>query len=68
VLFQRCRDVNCDVYACFIDDRNAFDQVRQTKMMKVLQKTDLDGKDLKIIRNLYWNQRVDGETTEEIQI
>lgn len=72
VLFQRCRDVNCDVYACFIDYKKAFDQVRHTKMMEVLQKAGLDGKDLKIIRNLYWNQRacvsVDRETTEEIQI
>jgi len=40
--------------------------------VEVLQKTGLDGKDLKIIRNLYWNQRacvrVGGETTKEIQI
>jgi len=54
VLFQRCRDVNCDVYACFVDYMKAFDQVRHTK---VLQKTSLDGKDLRIIGNLYWNQR-----------
>ena len=25
VLFQRCRDVNCDVFACFIDYQKAFD-------------------------------------------
>ena len=41
-------------------------------MMEVLKRAGLDGKDLKIIKNLYWNQvacvRIDGETTEDMKI
>ncbi|KAI5707563.1 hypothetical protein M8J77_011831 [Diaphorina citri] len=41
-------------------------------MIKILKKTGIDDKDLKIITNLYWNQsatiRVDGEQTEAIKI
>lgn len=70
VLFQRCRDVNCDIFACFIDYKKAFDRVQHAKMIEVLQKTGIDTKDLKIIRNLYWNQvssvRLDGECTNDV--
>jgi len=31
VLIQRCRDVNCDVYACLIDYEKAFDKSNMTK-------------------------------------
>ncbi|KAL1447598.1 hypothetical protein WDU94_009869 [Cyamophila willieti] len=72
VLFQRCRDVNCDVYACFIDYQKAFDRVQHSKMMEVLEKVGLDHKDLKIIANLYWNQvasvKLEDECTEDVQI
>uniref|UniRef100_A0A8D8VC16 Craniofacial development protein 2 n=1 Tax=Cacopsylla melanoneura TaxID=428564 RepID=A0A8D8VC16_9HEMI len=72
VLFQRCRDVNCDVFVCFIDYQKAFDRVQHGKMMEVMQKTGLDAKDLNIIINLYWNQsaniRLEGECTEDIEI
>lgn len=41
-------------------------------MMEILKKCGIDDRDLKIIRNLYWNQsatiKVDGEQTEDIQI
>ncbi|KAI5708046.1 hypothetical protein M8J77_015361 [Diaphorina citri] len=72
VLVQRCRDVNCDVYSCLIDYQKAFDRVQHEHMIKILKKTGVDDKDLKIITNLYWNQsatiRVDGEQTEAIKI
>uniref|UniRef100_A0A8D8SMX4 Craniofacial development protein 2 n=1 Tax=Cacopsylla melanoneura TaxID=428564 RepID=A0A8D8SMX4_9HEMI len=72
VLFQRCRDVNCDIYACFVDYQKAFDRVQHSKMIKALQETGLDGKDLKIIANLYWNQvssvKLEGENTNNVQI
>lgn len=72
VLFQKCRDVSCDVFACLIDYKKAFDRVRHDQMIDVLKKTGMDGKDLRIIANLYWNQsavlRVDGEHTEQVKI
>lgn len=72
VLIQRCRDMNCDVYACFIDYSKAFDKVKHNKMITVLQDSGIDGKDLRIIKNLYWNQsahiKINNEKTEEVKI
>jgi Reverse transcriptase (RNA-dependent DNA polymerase) len=72
VLFQRCRDVNCDVYACLIDYEKAFDRVQHQKMINILKDADIDDKELRIISNLYWNQtacmRLDGERTEQVKI
>lgn len=72
VLFQRCRDVNSDIYACFIDYQKAFDRVQHTKMIQILEGLGLNKKDLRIIVNLYWNQtasvRVNNESTEAVKI
>uniref|UniRef100_A0A8D8SXR8 Craniofacial development protein 2 n=1 Tax=Cacopsylla melanoneura TaxID=428564 RepID=A0A8D8SXR8_9HEMI len=72
VLFQRCRDMNCNIFACFIDYQKAFDKVKHNKMMEVLQDSGMDGKDLRIIKNLYWNQsatiKINQENTDEIKI
>lgn len=72
VLVQRCRDVNCDVYACLVDYQKAFDRVKHDKMVKILRETGIDDKDLRIIGNLYWNQianlRVEGEHTDYVEI
>lgn len=51
ILFQRCRDVNCDVN--FVDYEKAFDMVQHNKLIKVLQDAGLDDKDERIIINLY---------------
>lgn len=72
VLVQRSRDVNSDVFLCFIDFEKAFDRVRHEKMIEVLRTTGIDDKDLRIIANLYWQQkaviRVGERSTEEIEI
>lgn len=72
VLFQRCRDVNCDVYACFVDYAKAFDRVQHHRMIEILKNVGIDDKDRRIITNLYWNQtasvRVDGDHTETVKI
>uniref|UniRef100_A0A8D8S118 Craniofacial development protein 2 n=1 Tax=Cacopsylla melanoneura TaxID=428564 RepID=A0A8D8S118_9HEMI len=72
VLFQRCRDVNKDVFLCLIDYQKAFDRVKHDKMVEVLKKIGISERDIQIIVNLYWNQtavlRVDGEHTEAVKI
>jgi len=74
VLFQRCRDMNCDIYTCFVDYQKAFDKVQHQKMIQVLKGTGMDDKDLRIIQNLYWNQtatiknNAGDETTETVNI
>ena len=57
VLIQRCRDMNCDAHVCFIDYAKAFDRCQHETMVKILHEMGLDGKDIRIIANLYWNQR-----------
>ena len=72
VLTQRCRDMNVDVYACFVDYRKAFDCVSHRKMAEILKNTGVDAEDLCIITNIYWHQtaqvRVDGLTSEQVAI
>ncbi len=72
VLVQRCRDVNKDVFLCFIDYEKAFDRVQHQKMLEILQRIGLDSRDVRLIANLYWNQsasvRVENELSDEVQI
>ncbi|GFS05700.1 retrovirus-related Pol polyprotein LINE-1 [Elysia marginata] len=57
-----------DLYLCFIDYSKAFDRVRHDELYKILNSIDIDGKDLRIVRNLYWDQtaatRIDDEISE----
>lgn len=72
VLFQRCRDVNCDIYVCFIDYQKAFDRVKHDKLMTLMQEIGIDNKDLRIIRNIYYNQtakiKIEDQLTDKIAI
>lgn len=72
VLLQKCRDMQQEVYIGLIDYAKAFDKVQHEKMIKILQDIGLDARDIRIIRNLYWNQKanvkVNGELTSEIDI
>lgn len=56
ILLQKCRDQRKDVFACFVDFEKAFDKVKHTELINILQKIGVDTKDIRIIRNLYWNQ------------
>ncbi|KAK3771587.1 hypothetical protein RRG08_041516 [Elysia crispata] len=46
----------------------AFDKVKHEKLFEMLNQLDIDGKDLRVLRNLYWDQtaavRVDGELSK----
>merc|ERR1711867_84270 len=64
-LMERSIEVQKDLYLCFIDYSKAFDKVRHSDLFNILTSLDIDGKDLRIIRNLYWEQeaaiRVDND-------
>ncbi|GFS21892.1 LINE-1 reverse transcriptase [Elysia marginata] len=66
-LIQRAIEVQKDVYLCFIDYTKAFDRVRHDEIMKNLTQIKIDGKDLRVIKNIYWEQmaamQVEGETS-----
>ena len=72
VLLQKCRDQSQDVYLCFIDYEKAFDRVRHTELIKLLNGQGLDCKDVTLIKNLYWQQsaaiRVGDNTTADVPI
>lgn len=72
VLLQRCRDYDTDIHICFTDFEKAFDKIQHRKMIDILKKTAIDGKDIRIIQNLYWNQsanvRVENTHTDEVKI
>ncbi|GFN90591.1 LINE-1 reverse transcriptase [Plakobranchus ocellatus] len=56
MLMERCIEMQKDLQFCFIDYSKAFDKVRRLELFRMLEKLDIDGKDLRVIRNLYWDQ------------
>ena len=68
VLAERAIDVQKDLYVCFVDYEKAFDKVRHQDLFNILNDIGLDGKDLRLLEKLYWNQkaavRVGGEVSE----
>ena len=67
-LMERAIEVQKDLYLCFIDYSKAFDKVRHSDLFDILLRHNFDGKDLRVIRNLYWEQeaaiRVDNDCSE----
>ena len=68
MLAERCIEMQKDLYLCFIDYSKVFYKVRHEKLFNILEHLDIDGKDLRVIRNLYWDQsaavRMGGELSE----
>ena len=50
-LMERAIEVQEDLYLCFIDYSKAFDKAKHYDLFDIC-----DGKDLSVIRNLYWEQ------------
>ena len=71
-MIQRARDVNADVFACFIDFEKSFDKFQHVKLMSILRESGFDDRDTDIISKLYLQQRaivrVENETSEEFNI
>lgn len=72
VLTQRCRDMNVNVIACFIDYRKAFDCINHQKLIEILKTTGIDREEIRLITNLYWEQnavvRIEGTYSDAIKI
>ena len=72
MLTERAIEVQKDVYMCFIDYEKAFDKVKHSDLIEILQNLNLDGKDVRIINNLYWSQQaavnIDNNLTPWIEI
>ena len=53
---QRTLVLKKDLYLCFIDYSKAFENVRHSDLFDILLRHNCDGKDLRVIRNLHWEQ------------
>ena len=57
-LTERAIEIQKDLYLCFIDYTKAFYKLRHEEIMSILDSLNIDGKDLRIVRNIYWEQTV----------
>ena len=55
-LTERAIEIQKDLYLCLIDYTKAFDKLRHEEIMSILDSLNIDGKDLRIVRNIYWEQ------------
>ncbi|GFO27892.1 endonuclease-reverse transcriptase [Plakobranchus ocellatus] len=66
-LIERALEVRKGLYLCFIDYTKAFDRVRHDEIITQLKQLKIDGKDLRIIKTMYWEQtaamRIENKTT-----
>jgi len=65
---ERAIEMRKDLHLCFIDYTKAFVKVKHEELFYMLEELDIDGKDLRVLRNLYWEQtacmRVGSDTNE----
>ena len=57
VLAQNHIEVDQDLYTCFIDYSKAFDRVHHDQLIACLERIGIDGRDFRVIANLYWHQK-----------
>ena len=57
VLKQKHLHIQKDMYACFNNFAKAFDRVHHIEPINYLERTGIDGKDVRIICELYWHQK-----------
>ena len=69
---ERAVEMQKDVYMCLVDFEKAFETIRQEEMIDVLKEIGLDGKDVRMINNLYWELkaaiRIKNKNTEWVEI
>jgi hypothetical protein len=60
IISERTLDVDEEMCACFIDRQKAFYRVlvHRTKLMQILQNTDIDWRERRLISKLYMDQSV----------
>ena len=45
------------LFICFIDLKKARDEVRNNQMLDAIDEVDVDDKDLRLLQNVYWQQK-----------
>ena len=64
IIIEKLLEKHKKIYICFIDYKKAFDRVYHAKLLETLKKLEIDGKDLNLIMNLYWQQTASIKTDE----
>lgn len=64
---ERSIEVQQYLHLCFIDYTKALDTIQHEHLIKLLQNLHVDGKDLRIIKNLYWEQTACIRYDEELR-
>ena len=71
-IMESCIEKQKDVFMCFVDFEKAFDTVKHKQLVEILEKCGVDGADLRLLKELYWEQRavvrVGDETSESVDI
>ena len=66
---QKNIEVKNEMYICFIDYAKAFYRVKRKNLIECLKDISLEGKDLRVIANLYRHQkaaiRVDSDISKQ---
>ena len=57
MLSERSIEMQKDIYLCFIDYEKAFDRVKHEDLIAILKGIGVDGRDLRMVYKLYWNQK-----------
>ena len=53
---KRALEMQNELYLCFIGHTKAFDCVKHQELINLKDSLNVDGKDLRLTRNLYWQQ------------
>ena len=67
-LMERAIEVQKDLYLCLIDYTKALDKVKHSDLFDILLRHNCDGKDLRVIRNLYWEQEATKRIDDECSV
>ena len=72
VLTERVIEKKKQLHICFIDYAKAFDRVKHEKLVDIMKKTGIPEHEIRLIVNLYWDQRAVIRTekgiTKEVEI
>ena len=72
IISERAIEMKKDIFLCSIDYEKAFDTVRHKDLLSVLSRIQIGRKEIRIIRNLYYDQtaavRVGGELADWVKI
>ena len=72
VLAQKCIDQQKSLYICFVDFEKAFDKVPHTELISLLNNLEMDERDVRLLKSLYWQQkaiiRTKGNISKQLDI